>query len=351
MAKPKKKLLPKDFAEQLKIGDLESLKAVFTACDVNARGGYSKETALAFNDCPDELARWLVANGADLEADDTYKRTPLHARAGSKRGNIAVLIELGSDLEKRDSTGNTPLHSAARFHSVASAQVLIKSGAQVGTQNQDGLTPLDLALQTCNNIDIEMMVPLARVLLGAGAQPSSATAGFVSEIGKRFEFSREGFNPDYLKAASDGLDDLYALFQVTPVPRRVIHNGTSPITVSSTTWQQQHFELWQRMVPSSGAAQTVQGEVIRISGRISREIVGNGGANWDADYKAMARAFLEFVRTGNRLEAKEDRDAEAIVESLLTRRDGDTDRMVELAVNWVLRNRIPVPTGNVGYQR
>ena len=351
MAKPKKKLLPKDFAEQLKTGDLESLKAVFTTCDVNARGGYGKQAALAFDDCPDDLTRWLVANGADLEAADTYKRTPLHARAGSRKGNIAVLIELGSDLEKRDYTGNTPLHSAARFHRVANSQVLIQSGAQVGAQNQDGLTPLDLALQTCDNINIENMVPLARALLGAGAQRSPATAGFVSEIGKRFEFCRERFNPDSVKATSDCLDDLYALFDVTPVPRRVMHDGISPITVNSTTWQEQHFELWQRMVPSSGAAQTVQGEVIRISGRISREIVENGGANWDSDYKAMAKTFLEFVRTGIRLEAKEDRDAGAIVESLLARRDSDTDRMVELAVIWVLRNTIPTPIGNLSYKR
>lgn len=351
MAKPKKKLLPKDFVELLKNGDLASLKDVFTTCDVNARGGYSKETALAFDECPDDLARWLVANGADLEAADTYQRTPLHARAGSHKGNIAILIELGSDLEKRDYTGNTPLHSAARFHSAASTRLLIQSGAQVGAQNQSGLTPLDLALQTCDNISIEKMVPLAYALLGAGAQPSPATVGFVSEIGKRFEFHREGFNPNFIDAVSDGLDALYALFGVPPIPRRVMHDETSPITVSSATWQQQHSELWQRMVPSSGAARTVQGEVIRISGRISQEIVGNGGANWDADYKTMARTFLEYVRTGNRLEADEDRDAAAVVESLLARREGDTDRMVELAVIWVLRNRIPMPIGKVRYRR
>ena len=60
MAKAKKKLLPKDFEALLIAGDLEALRAVFETCDVNARGGYSKQTALAYHECPDDLAIWLV---------------------------------------------------------------------------------------------------------------------------------------------------------------------------------------------------------------------------------------------------------------------------------------------------
>src|SRR5688572_10451403 len=68
VAKAKKKLLPKDFDALLEAGDLDTLKAVFDSCDVNARGGYTKQTALAFRGCPDELTRWLVEQGADLSA-------------------------------------------------------------------------------------------------------------------------------------------------------------------------------------------------------------------------------------------------------------------------------------------
>src|SRR5438876_138196 len=86
----KRKTLPKDFEDLLKAGDLAKLQAVFDACDVDARGGYAKQTALAFNECPDALARWLVGQGADLSASDTWGNTPLHSRARSWRGNIAV---------------------------------------------------------------------------------------------------------------------------------------------------------------------------------------------------------------------------------------------------------------------
>ena len=103
MAKPKKKLLPKNFEELLQQGDIDTLKAVFASCDVNARGGYTKQSALAYNDCPDELARWLVAQGADPMAEDSYGETPLHARARHAQGGFMRHAAAGHRAEVRES--------------------------------------------------------------------------------------------------------------------------------------------------------------------------------------------------------------------------------------------------------
>lgn len=92
MAKRKRKTLPKNFEALLEQGDLAELQAVFDQCD-NARGGYSKQTAIAFVDCPDDLARWLVAQGADLSVPDHWGHTPLYSRATMRRGNLGVLLE------------------------------------------------------------------------------------------------------------------------------------------------------------------------------------------------------------------------------------------------------------------
>jgi len=59
-------------------------------------------TALAFYNCPDELARWLVERGADIEAQDNFGRTPLHNRAASGRGQIGIPLELGADVHATD---------------------------------------------------------------------------------------------------------------------------------------------------------------------------------------------------------------------------------------------------------
>ena len=350
MARAKRKTLPKDFEALLEKSTLAELKAVFDGCEVDARGGYSKQTALAFDKCPDDLARWLVAQGADLSATDTWGDTPLHRRAQSRRSSIAVLLELGADVNSASRSTGTPLHAAAVSHNATHARLLLQHGARVNERNRDQLTPLELALRGCGNIDIEDMVLLAKALLEAGAEKSHLMPGFVQEIGSRFEFHRSGFNPEHVDAVSSALDELYRIFEVPPVPRRQIHDGNSPVVVKAMTWQKQHEELWNLLVPSQGPAATVQGEVIRISGRIGDEMERNGGVNWDADYNRMADAFLEHVQGGKPLSPTDLAEAAAIV-AQVKRQSGDTARMAELAVRWVMQNPDPVKLPTPSYQR
>lgn len=342
MAKAKDKRLPDDFEKMLGQADLATLQAIFDRCDVDARGGYAEQTALAFDECPDDLARWLVARGADLRAADLRRNTPLHTRARSRRGRIAVLIELGADVRAAGAPIGTPLHAAADAKRAENAELLLRAGAEVDARNAEGLTPLELALRGCRNIELAAMAALARVLLGAGARRSPSTKKLVAEIGKGFEFHRSSFSPEHVDAASTALDEIYAIFDCVPVARRVVHDGTSPIVVKATGWQKQHAELWDLLIPSSGPAATVQGEVIRIAGRIARELDDNGGLNWDEVFEAMASAFLQHVQSGSSLAAAELADVREIVDSLIRDESGDTDRMAELAVTWVLQNPVPV---------
>jgi hypothetical protein len=350
MAKTKRKTLPKDFEALLEKGTMAELKAVFDACEIDARGGYSKQTALAFDKCPDDLARWLVAQGADLSATDTWGNTPLHHRARSRRSSISVLLELGADVNNASSSIGTPLHAAADSHNATHARLLLQHGARANQRNKEQLTPLELALRGCNNIDIENMVALAKVLLDAGAEMTPPMKNFVEEIGKRFEFHRGSFASERVDAVSNALDELYQIFEVLPVPRRQTHDGNSPVVVKARTWQTQHEELWNLLVPSQGPAATVQGEVIRISGRISDEMERNGGANWDADYKRMADAFLQYVQTGEPLSPPDLAEAAAVVAEV-KRESGDTARMAELAVRWVMQNPDPVKLNPPSYRR
>jgi hypothetical protein len=350
MAKTKKKLLPKNFEELLKEGDLATLKSVFETCDVDARGGYAKQTALAFDVCTDELARWLVSEGADLIATDTWGNTPLHARSRSRRGRIEVLLELGADVNSGSASIGTPLHAAADSYNVQNARLLVDWGALVDARNKEDLTPLELALRGCSNINLDDMATLAEHLLQAGAARTPRMKNFVETIGKNFEFHRSGFNPEMVDAASAALDRLYEIFEVSPVPRRVVHDGASPIVVEGGTWQQQHRMLWDLLVPSSGPAETVQGEVIRISGRIAHELEGNGGINWDADFRKMADAFLQHLRKGTPLSPFDLAAAVDLVEEV-KRESGDTGRMAELAVAWALQNPTPIKLNAPEYNR
>jgi hypothetical protein len=350
VGKAKKKQLPKDFETLLENRSLEELKILFDTYDVNARGGVFKQTALAFNKCPDELARWLVERGADLAAGDSYGDTPLHSRARHWKGRIEVLLELGADVNHGENVRGTPLHAAAGSCNAVATGLLLQHGARVDALNRERHTPLAYALQRCSNGQIVGMAALAQVLLAAGARQTPGMKAFVARIGTDFEFHRGGFNPDTVDATSAALDRLYVLFDAPPVPRRLLHDGRSPIVARSARWEDQHQELWELLVPSRGAAITVQGEVVRIAGRICDELERNGGINWDLAYRKMADAFLVHVASGVPLAEPLLTEARELV-AQLKRKNGDARRLSELAVNWVAQNPMPLKLAPPAYDR
>ncbi|MNJ59485.1 hypothetical protein D3C77_551720 [compost metagenome] len=175
----------------------------------------------------------------------------------------------------------------------------------------------------------------------------------VKVIGERFEFHREGFNKDYIQETDEALSALYEMFGVTPVKKLERHDGVSLITVSSETWQKQHQELWEYLVPSKGHAPTVQGEVIRITGRISYEVHNNGGVNWDKDFRKMLSALNQYLQSGVPLN---DEDLELAAQADAEIRpsgygDDEPAWLCELAVKWVITNPEPIQLGKVDYLR
>lgn len=351
MAK-KRKTLPKDFEELLVSGDIEALKAVYDKCEINAYLGYDKETALFLRHIPDELTTWLISQGADINYGDSYGNTALHARAG--RGeDISLLIQLGADIEATSRWGDTPLHRAAGYRKVQAVKQLIELGASKTARNQMKLTPLESALSQCQNIDIPATAKVAQVFLQAGDEISPVAKDLVTAIGERFEFHRESFNQDYIEETDAGLSTLYEMFGVVPVKKLERHDGVSLISVSSETWQKQHQELWEYLVPGNGHAPTVQGEVIRITGRISYEVYNNGGTNWDKDFRTMLTALMQYFQSGVPL-SNEDMELAAQAEAEIRPSgygDDEPSWLCELAVKWVLNNLEPLPLGKVDYRR
>ncbi|MGW7532558.1 ankyrin repeat domain-containing protein [Amycolatopsis sp. NPDC054798] len=352
----KRKTLPKNFDEMLTSASLAELQAVFARTELDAHGGYGKETALGYLDCPDELVVWLVSQGLDVDAADQYGKTPLWTRAArGEAAQIPLLLSLGAELERPHSLHGTPLHGAASHQRPATVRVLIEHGANVHVTigENPGRTPLMSGLRNTSNIGIAGMAETAALLLKAGAAVTDQAREQVRRIGTDFEFHREGFNPDYLAETDAGLRELYRLFDVEPIPPRLTHDGSSPITVPDGTWQEQHRLLWELLVPSSGAAKTVQGEAIRLTGKVAREVLDNGSGNWDRDFRAMTDTLPGYLASGTPLPDTELREAQALAKS--TRSGNGTDeelaRLSELAVAWVRLNSTPLPLASPSYRR
>ncbi|MEK3765986.1 ankyrin repeat domain-containing protein [Solibacillus sp. FSL K6-4121] len=348
----KKKTLPKNFDELIKMGDISALKEVFVHCELDARGGYSKSTALSFFNIPDELVRWLLEQGADINASDSYGRTALHNHVKSWRGNTELLLELGAHIEAMDYQNETPLFAAASSFNPNAVSTLVAKGANISAENKMRQTPLEKALSVCRNIDIVNMAKVADILLKAGATKTQKMKDSIKRIGNEFEFYREGFNPEFLNQTEEALIHLYALFDVLPVEKRITHDGSSPITVTAKGWQAQHNELWDLLIPSEGHAKTVQGEVIRITGKVSYEILDNGGVNWDNQFRKMLNHLDHYFSLGTPLPPAKLLEAKALVKDLPKGNgSNEVERLCELAVQWVLSNPNPIKLEQPDYKR
>ena len=349
MAK-KKKTLPANFGELLESNDLEALKTVFNECELNAYDRYSfKKPALSFYDIPLELMDWLITQGADANAKDEYNRTPLHYHASiNKVQKVALLLEKGADIEAKDTYENTPLHFAE--YNAETVQLLIEKGADVNAKDDRGYTPLERMLSRLRNAYIEKAAKAAEVYLKAGLKPNKFAKEQITRIGEDFEFHRNNFNPEYLEQTDAALQQLYKLFKVTPVPRRIQHDGKSPIVLTGETWEKRYEQAWELLVPSSGSASTVQGEVVRIAGRVNDELLRNAMGNWNKEYQKMLNAITHYLQQGNPLSESELAEVADIQKHILEDDGTGSHRLCELATDWVVQNPEPIALGKVNYK-
>lgn len=123
------------------------------------------------------------------------------------------------------------------------------------------------------------------------------------------------------------------------------------------TEKEEFQSLWNLLVPPKGKAETVQGEIIRIAGRIEHEFLDNGCINWDEDFKKMLDAFLRYVQLGNGFSGDDLKSAELLVQ--LLKDNGDegfiddnlTTVLCSCAVAWVKQNPETIPSLEADYIR
>ena len=96
-----------------------------------------------------EAVKQHLAAGADVDVKGGWMGgTPLHYAVGEGRNEIAkLLIAKGADVNAKGKFGSTPLHFAT---SKEIAELLIAEGANVNAKDERGKTPLDLAIQVKN---------------------------------------------------------------------------------------------------------------------------------------------------------------------------------------------------------
>lgn len=355
MAK-KRLTLPKEIDALLDAGDIEGLKSLFAKCEPNALY-INKFGSNIFSrtPLPREFAFWAREQGADVNFIDHYSKTPIFYQASAWNGDVQLLIDLGADVHVA-AGGVTPLHYAALYGRTQAVKALLAAGADAEARPKDALgraqSPLEMTL-TQNRVPFSTLSEVCTLLLEHKAKITDAARSAVADIGKIFERVKRGIrDPEYLAQQTENLRRLYEMFDVAPAKAVEVHDGVSPIVITETGFAAQYNKLWEYLVPPYGKAKTAQGEAMRIVGKVSHEILDNGGRNWDGDFRKMLRVLPDYFRLGNPLF---DEDVAEVIRLAHVLRDGqgweEPEKLCAYAVAWVLKNPDVLPPLPADYNR
>lgn len=103
-----------DLMWALKNGELEEVKAIITAEDVNRTlEGGRKPLHYAADSGHTDLVEFLISKGADVNAADKHNLTPLLTACFENHLScVKVLLEKGADKERKGPDGLTAYESA-----------------------------------------------------------------------------------------------------------------------------------------------------------------------------------------------------------------------------------------------
>jgi len=100
-----------------------------------------------------EVVELLITKGADPNGKDKWGYTPLHRAAAAGHKEVAeLLVTNGADVNAADDQqGLTPLHIAVIKGDGSIVELFVARGADVNAANNEGKTPLYLAIQYNHN--------------------------------------------------------------------------------------------------------------------------------------------------------------------------------------------------------
>jgi ankyrin repeat protein/DNA-binding transcriptional ArsR family regulator len=123
-----------------------------------------------------DAMKLLIANGADVKAENEFGATALHWSTGDVR-KVRLLLEQGAEVNKASKLGRTPLLVAAATNgTLESVKLLLEKGADVNVADISGFTPLIVAASVDDAAVAKLLVEKGASVNAIAATGQNATA-------------------------------------------------------------------------------------------------------------------------------------------------------------------------------
>lgn len=148
----------KDIEDEDRVAVLETL----TNIDVPANDGKTPlMVAQSLNiNAALSVTQTLIDRGADVNHTDNDGNTALilNTKNNCYKNIVKELVKAGADVNALDKLGNSALYYALKYGDQESARFMIKKGADYNHENNEGVTPLQVAVEKGYDNVLELMI-------------------------------------------------------------------------------------------------------------------------------------------------------------------------------------------------
>ena len=211
--------------------------------DLNIRTNTGANTVLAAaQHCRPKLIKWLIDNGADQFMIGGHDNSNAIDRAISvwpdkdpqdRANTVKVLLDAGLDIEIKNPQGQTPLITAAEVGALDTVDLLLKNGADVNAQTNDGENAISFAVKGAYDYQFKRItvmnesnkVRIINLLCKYGANINCVPSESLIPLGWSIISNYNEIFEHLIRLGAD--INLKDFFGYTPLMRTLIHNNTS----------------------------------------------------------------------------------------------------------------------------